>query len=84
MCPVISNNQKADGFCKEVASKFLAFMQKESYQGVNLMGSRHREMDRKISAFCGYYNNAFGRKFPLNFLPLFTFFLNYFFLTKIN
>ncbi|XP_021995776.1 uncharacterized protein LOC110892954 [Helianthus annuus] len=61
-CPIVGNNQKSDGFWKEVCNKFHALMQKEPYRGVNSMGSKHREMNRKISVFCGHYNNAYSNR----------------------
>ncbi|XP_021975526.1 uncharacterized protein LOC110870654 [Helianthus annuus] len=53
-----SNNQKSGSFWKEVCNKFHALMQKELYRKVNSTGSKYREMNKKISMFCGYYNNA--------------------------
>ncbi|KAF5811079.1 putative glutathione transferase [Helianthus annuus] len=58
-CPIIGNNQKSGSFWKEVCNKFHALMQKEPYREENSMGSKYREMNKKISAFCGYYNNAY-------------------------
>ncbi|XP_035831927.1 uncharacterized protein LOC118480987 [Helianthus annuus] len=61
-CPIVGNNQKSDSFLKEVCNKFHALMQKEPYRKVNSIGSKYREMNKKISAFCGYYNNAHSNR----------------------
>ncbi|KAJ0570024.1 putative glutathione transferase [Helianthus annuus] len=61
-CPIVGNNQKSGSFWKEVCKKFHALMQKEPYREVNSVGSKYREMNKKISAFCGYYNNAHSNR----------------------
>ncbi|KAJ0501784.1 putative glutathione transferase [Helianthus annuus] len=61
-CPIVGNNQKSGSFWKEVCNKFHALMQKEPYREVNSMSSKYGEMNKKISAFCGYYNNAHSNR----------------------